>query len=344
MARQTTRPPVVFTAASASSTSSSSSSASTNATAQSEHPASKPLLEASKETGPAPATMDIEMEPGESTLTAPGFTFDIAKLARRSTALFPFLTRTLSFNIEKPREKRAASLVNPFAPKSGPVREPPLVMSDAEVQRLVDEAWTRRERWGPFQRLRTLADTPDPDVGQVPALLHEYVTQDALQPYIETHMRDPRVWTQLGLASDHELFLDFITDYVSRHPGTKGSIELLFMLDNLAQSSLDTLQLVMEIEPARDLQWTRRMSPAAFDTFVRVRDYYTTQRKRRGLDSYRLLERHYDQIRAQILTTIVQTAPDDYRVNDARYLLGALYWRRGRNADAMRVWRQMRAD
>jgi hypothetical protein len=319
-------------------------SANTNATAQNERPSAKPLLQAGKEAGPA--KVGIELRPGESTLALPGFTFDVAKLASRSTALFPFLTRTLSFNVDERHEKkRERTFVNLFATTSSiPVREPPLVMTDADVQHLVDQAWSRRERWGPFQRIRALADIHNPDTGQMPVLLREYVNQNVLQPYIETRMRDPRVWTQLGLAADHELFLDYIAGYVSRHPGTKGSIELLFMLDILVQSSLDTLQVLMEIEPDRDLQWTRRMNASAFDTIIKTRDYYVAQRKRLGLDSYRALERHYDQIRTQILTTIVRTAPDGYRVDDARYLLGELHWRRGRQPDALRAWSQLQAD
>ena len=319
-------------------------SANTNATAQNERPSAKPLLQAGKEAGPA--KVGIELQRGESTLAFQGFRFDLAKLANRSTALFPFLTRTLSFNVDERHEKaRERTLVNPFATTSSiPMREPPLVMTDAEVQHLVDESWSRRERWGPFQRIRALAEMHNPDTGQMPVLLREYVNQNVLQPYIETRMRDLRLWTQLGLAADHELFLDYIADYVSRHPGTKGSIELLFMLDILVQSSLDTLQVFMEIEPDRDLQWTRRMNTSAFDTIVKTRDYYLAQRKRLGLDSYRALERHYDQIRTQILTTIVRTAPDNYRVDDARYLLGELYWRRGRHPDARRAWSQLQGD
>jgi hypothetical protein len=319
-----------------------SPTATSNATAPGERPAKKPLLHASKDTGPA--EVGIPMEPGESTLTFPGFTLDVEKVLRRRTALFPFLTQTLTFSIDERREERPTSLVNPFATQSRPVREPPLVLSEAEVRRLVDDAWARRERWGPFQRIRALIDVHNPDVGQVPALLRGYVDQNALQPYVEARIRDPRIWAQLELAADHELFLEFIADYVSRHPHSRASVELLFLLDNIAQGSLDTLQTLTEIDPDRDLRSTRRMNAAAFDAIVEVRDYYVAQRERRGLGSRSALGRHYDQIRTQILTAIVKTAPDDYRVNDARYLLGEIHWRRGRHADAKRAWSQMRAD
>jgi hypothetical protein len=318
------------------------SSASTNAPGH-DRPSSKPLLEASKDSGPVKT--GVKLEPGESTLEFPGFTFDVGKLVSRSTALFPFLTRTLSFNVEKPREKRQTPLVNPFSTQpSLETRATPLVLTETEVQRLVDQAWARRERWGAFQRIRALADLHHPDTGQVPALLRGHVDQNALQPYVETKMRDPRVWTQLALVADHGLFIDYIADYVSRHPGTKASIEMLFLLDLLAQASFDTLEVFLEIDPARDLKWTRGMNPAAFHSIAEIHDYYLAQRKQRGLESHRALRRHYDQIRIQILSIILQTAPGGYRVNDARYLLGELHWRRDRHADARRVWGEMRVD
>jgi hypothetical protein len=311
-----------------------------------ERPSAKPLLQTSKESKDSgPVKAGIRMEPGESTLDFPGFTFDVAKLVGRSAALFPFLTRTFTFNVEKPRDTRAKPLVNPFATQPAlSMRATPLNLSEADVQRIVDEAWARRERWGAFQRIRSLADLHDPDVGQVPALLRGHANQNALQPYVETKMRDPRVWTQLALAADHELFIDYIAEYVSRHPGTKASIELLFLLDLLVQGSFDTLQVFLEIEPDHDLKWTRRMNPAAFKAIVEIRDYYVAQRKQRGLETYRNLRRHYDQIRTQILSTILRTTPGGYRVDDARFLLGELHWRRDQHADARKVWGEMRVD
>jgi hypothetical protein len=319
------------------------SSANGNARARNERQDNKPLLQTSKESGPVNAGVDLN--PGQSKLEFPGFTFDVAKLVGRGTALFPFLTRTITFNVEKKPEKQAAPLVNPFtAEPAVEARTPPLVLTDAEVQRIVDEAWSRRERWGPFQKIRALAEQHSPDVGAVPALLRGHVDQNALQPYVETKMRDPRVWTQLALAADHGLFIDYIADYVSRHPGTKASIELLFLLDELAQASLDTLQFFLEIEPSRDLKWTRKENPAAFDALVDIQDFYIEQRKKRGLDSHRSLLRHYDLIRTQILTTVLKTSPNGYRVNDARYLLGEMYWRRDRFSEAKRIWSEMRVE
>ena len=47
--------------------------------------------------------------------------------------------------------------------------------------------------------------------------------------------------------------------------------------------------------------------------------------------------------RISILSDIVDTTPGGYRVNDARFLIGAIYWRQGRFDEAAAEWRQMHA-
>ncbi len=94
-----------------------------------ERPTSKPLLEASKDSA-GRVKAGLKMEPGESTLDFPGFTFDVAKLVSRSTALFPSSRGRLSFNADKPRQKQAAPLVNPFSMRTAiATRALPLVLT-----------------------------------------------------------------------------------------------------------------------------------------------------------------------------------------------------------------------
>ncbi len=49
------------------------------------------------------------------------------------------------------------------------------------------------------------------------------------------------MWAQLGLAADHVDFIDFVSEYASQHPSSKTTTELLFLVDKLAQASLDAL-------------------------------------------------------------------------------------------------------
>jgi hypothetical protein len=42
-----------------------------------------------------------------------------------------------------------------------------------------------------------------------------------------------------------------------------------------------------------------------------------------------------------VLTNLLETTPGGYRANDARFLIGAIYWRQSRAADAVAMWSQM---
>lgn len=293
-----------------------------------------------------PSDVGIRMRADASRLAFGNFDFDVAKLTSRAGDLFPFLTRRLSFQLaSKPPRRSPRSLLNPYA--DAPVEtniSGPLLLSDAEVQEIVDQTWSRRERWTPFQRIRTLAETYNPDDGQVSVLLREYGQQNVLQPYVESTMRDQRIWSQLALAADHAYFIEFVDRYAAEHPATKATMELLFVMDMLTEASLDTLLAMLGVEPGRHLQWTRKTNPDAYKAFVTIQDFYLLQRQQRALGSHKALLQHYDQLRINILTSIIRSSPDGYRESDARYLIGEILWREGRLAEARETWRGMRVD
>jgi len=235
---------------------------------------------------------------------------------------------------------------NPFAPTDAAARRkdaaaPALTMSDAAVQALVDATWSRRDRWPLFQRIVKLAEQHHPDRGKLPLLLHEYQAQNGLQPYVDTSIRDPRMWTELGLAADHVEFIGFISRYAFEHPSTKATTELLFLLDKLAQASADALTTLLDTVPEDQLGWTRSANRPAYDFIVDIRRYYSKQLARKGLTSKEALAAHYDSVRLGILAGIVRTTPGGYRANDARFLTGAIYWRQQDLGSALRAWREM---
>src|SRR5439155_22731639 len=108
---------------------------------------------------------------GSSELSLPGFTFDFGKVANRATLLFPFVTPGLSLDrfVITPRGQIVDGFHDPFA--ATPItrqhgrNKPPLAIGDAALQSLIDECWSRRDRWTACQRLIKLADTYDPDAG-----------------------------------------------------------------------------------------------------------------------------------------------------------------------------------
>jgi hypothetical protein len=190
----------------------------------------------------------------------------------------------------------------------------------------------------------TLAATHDPDIGKLPHLLQMYRDQNWLQLYADGAIRDPRLWVQLGLAADHVDFVGFISRFASQHPSTKATTELLFLLDKVAQASLETLVTLLSTNPKEHLGWTRTANRDAYDLIAEIQRYYSAQLEQRGLRSRQALAVHYDKVRLAILDGILQTTPSGYRANDARFLIGAIYWQQGRAQDARQCWREIAVD
>jgi hypothetical protein len=276
-------------------------------------------------------------------LDIPGFSFDYEKIARRARSLFPFLTNPAALEpvLATLRAADGGGLVSPFATAAGPARKPPLTLADTAIQSIVDKAWTRRERWNQFQSIARFIEGYHPNVGSLPVLLERYADQDFLQPYADTTIRDPRLWTMLSIASEHSDFIEFIMGYAAAHPSTKTTTQLLFMLDDLAQGNRDTLLALMAIDPAKDLWWTGSVNRSAQDFIALIREYYRRHVELPRMTACDVIDAHYDGVRIGILTAILGATPKHYRESDARYLLGSIYWKQGRIEDAVKMWRAM---
>ncbi len=291
--------------------------------------------------------VDFLLDPGSSTLPLPGFTFDYAKVADRAALLFPFLSPGLSLDAFglKPRDP-SRRLYNSLtvAADSGRRSQGPLALSESRLQQVIDESWSRRDRWKVFDGVMTLAAAHDPEEGALPILFQRYVQQNALQPYADTTMRDPRLWAQLGLAADHVAFVGFISRYATEHPSTRATTELLFLLDKLAQASFDCLVTLLDIVPSADLRWTSGQSPQAYQLIENLLAYYRRHLERNRIDSPQTLRTYYDKIRLAILSALLQMTPSGYRAGDARYLIGTIYWRHDDRAAALQAWRGIVPD
>ena len=292
----------------------------------------------------APSMLDVPNETGSTEVRMPNFTFDFEKVKRRAAALFPFLTHELAL---EPIRQLAATrertgLINPYATVAEDTGgKPPLVVSEAAIQALVDKSWSRRERWAPFQAIAALTNQHHPSRGQLAPLLRQYSDQNLLQPYVESHVRDPRLWVMLGISADHGDFIDFITSYAAEHPSTRATTELLFMLDEMAQGSRDSLLTLVDLDPRKDLYWTRQRNVDGHDLIVILQKYYRTKLEQKGIASSEGTTLYFDNVRLRILTAIVQSTPAGYRESDARFLIGSIYWRNGLDQEALAMWRQM---
>jgi hypothetical protein len=276
-----------------------------------------------------------------------GFTFDLRKVRSRWSALFPFVTAPPRFDIDAATRRASAPrgfvFVDPDrAMPAEPPARPALMISPSAIQRLVDRAWSRRERWSRFATFVNLAHAYHPDDGRLPAVIRAYVTQNLLQPYEEMSLPDPSRWAMLVLAADDQDYLDFAAGYVRDHPGTRGATEMLFLVDALMEGSDSTLGILLRTRPYRDLLWTYQESPEAFWLFDAVREYYGDVLDKRGLKSAGAVARYYEDQRLALLATVLRQTPDGYRAGDARFVSGKIHWMRGDRRAAVREWRQMR--
>ena len=275
--------------------------------------------------------LQIDLGAGATTVMLSQFAFDLEPIARHARALFPFLA-------------------DAFLPQLAQVvadqvlGQPKLKLTEGETQAVLDEAWSRRHRWRAFETIAKLAGKYSATEGSLPSVFKDYVAQNGLQPYTDSTVRDPRIWALLGIAADHRDFINFIDAYAVDHPSTKATTELLFLLDTLAQASQDTLTALLDTDPQGDMRWTQEVNPAAYQALVTIRSYYVDELNRRGLNTRAALTERYAVVRLKILSTILETTPQSYRSADARFLIGAICWKRGLRVDAQRIWRQMEPD
>jgi len=285
-----------------------------------------------------------------SRLTLDRLAFNVAKVSDHAHVLFPFLTPGLAWEhlalVPEPdqHERLENPLMRSASARKQELRDRPLVLGELALQAMVDRSWSRRDRWKAFQPIVLLADRHSADAGDIPALLQRYRQQNSLQPYDDASTRDPRLWAELELAADHVDFIGFLRRYASERGPSKSTTELLFLLDDLAQSSQNILDTLLTVDPQQHLARTHQESPIAYDLVVELQRYYRSELARRGLTSADAIAAFYDNIRLRILTGIVNTTPGGYRVNDARFLIGAIFWRQHRTEDALLWWRQLTAD
>jgi hypothetical protein len=282
------------------------------------------------------------LAPEDRFISLDGFTFHAGKISQRALVLFPFVSPGVALEHFGVMRNGAMAYRRPrLGPRDGGDRAGvrPLSLSPDALQALVDKSWSRRERWTAFEHIHTLAWRADPDLGHLPALLQRYTDLNALQPYRDKDVPDPRLWAQLGIVADHVSFIGFIRQYAADYPYTRATTELLFLLDRIAEASQDALVALLDTNPVKDLTWTRRTNPRAFQLAANLRAYYQSELSKRGLSSPLALSRYYDRVRLAILDGIVRTSPARYRVSDARFLIGSILWRQGRRAEAIESWR-----
>ena len=287
------------------------------------------------------------MPPAAEFTTAEGFTYDTSKIRQRREVLFPFLTGELPF-LRDLREASALDRQRLRTPLRGGERQrrpgqPPLEITAAAREALVDRAWSRRDRWHSLASIAELTARHDPDAGALPLVVRGHVERNLLQPYVDGTAPDPRFWVMLGLASDHMDVIEFVGRYAQRHASSRTTTELLFLLDELAEANRNAFELLMNTN-VETLTSTASASPLDLQLANQLQRGYRTWTRDHGLADPKSQDERYDAMRLSILTTIIETSPGGYGAADARFLAGRLLWDRSDIDGAVRMWRGMEHD
>ena len=270
--------------------------------------------------------------------------FDTSRIRARESDLFPLLTSRLTFLDELRRSppKGARSSLTVSLASASPGDLPPLILTRPALDALVDAAWSRRERWRNFQSIARAVDAHHPDEGDLPALVRFYAERNLLQPYHEAPTPDARFWVILGMAADHRDVLDFVTGYARRHPSSRTTTELLFLIDELVEASHDAFNL-LRLTTLDRLVETARLSPPDLVLARNLQAAWDRWAEQHRVASPAELDTRTNTIRASILSAIIATSPGGYGANDARFLAGRMAWRHDHDA-AVVWWREMGRD
>jgi hypothetical protein len=270
-----------------------------------------------------------------------GLPFNLARIEARRAALFPFLTADLSFieRLAKDVRASAAKLKNPLDQS---LVATPLVLSDSVRQQVIDEAWSRRDRWKQFSQIRALLVGHDAHEGDAPALLRGYLDQNLLQPYCDGNSKDGQYWALLENSTEYVDFLQFIRSYSRTRSSSRTTTELLFLMDELALGNREVAQTVLNTRVSHDLARTATISPRAALLAASIGNDLRNWLYSRGYTITQGIGPAFDDMRLRILSTIIETTPDGYRESDARFLAGEIRFKQGHVEEAMQWWLPMR--
>ena len=309
-------------------------------------PEAAPMIEIARIELPPPEDAPIAIEhpiPPEqlSGYELSGLPFNLGKIAARRESLFPFITADLGFLERMATDLRAGSahLRNPLDPS---LNAKPLELDAKLTQQLIDEAWSRRDRWIRFKQVAALLAGHDANAGMAPALMRQYLDQNLLQPYCAGKTKDGQYWALLENASDHAQFLEFIRRYARTRSSSRTTTELLFLMDELAQASYEVASTVVVTSVSKDLAYSAVNSPHSALLAAGIGNDLRTWFTSRGLSAHGDMLAVYGRVRLRVLKTIVETTPEGYRESDARFLAGAILFRERDIEAALEWWRPMR--
>jgi len=235
-------------------------------------------------------------------------------------------------------------------------RKTSLNIGDKDLQTLVDSAWARKDKYDKFKVLEPYFRDFDGNDGRLHELTQQYAEQNFMQPYSLKTLSA----TALGfleINSSYYEFYKFNTKYIEEHPSTKTSMEMVFFLEKMARGEHSSLEKFLRTWSVGYFDRIKKSNTEAYDLVNVLYDHYSKLLSEKGffktakselfsdvtiksIDFDKIRE-HYTGVRLAYLQRIIKESPDNYRLNDAYFLIGKIHLDKDDAETAIKTWKKM---
>ncbi len=220
-----------------------------------------------------------------------------------------------------------------------------LVLADSEMQGILDGLITKPKNVQ-FYEIRKYAERYHPDEGDLPKLMQRFYFENIVRLAYDTLtiFEDSLISYTIDYfeeqLNEKELF-DYALGYIREHQGSKTSVEFLFILENLFAIHKQALENMFNSYNIAKEERLLFKDDSMLTTIISVYERYTNSLRENGLDTEEKILQEYDNTKIKILEQIIKTTPNGYRLDDALYKMGLVYWLQENNNQAIEYWKMI---
>lgn len=168
----------------------------------------------------------------------------------------------------------------------------------------------------------------DPNEGDLPRAIRDLYYENLQRVASTFNASDP---TYLAIDYYHEAlnkeeFLRKALDVVSKKKGTKYATEILFAIENIYEIQGRALHMLFDMKKHIDSLPPKARENIRVQTLDKVAKRYLPIAEKKGIRSGAAAMQHYYLKRTEILDYLIENAPGGYRVKDATFAKGRVFW------------------
>lgn len=168
----------------------------------------------------------------------------------------------------------------------------------------------------------------DPNEGDLPRAIRDLYYENLQRVASTFNASDP---TYLAIDYYHEAlnkeeFLRKALDVVSKKKGTKYATEILFAIENIYEIQGRALHMLFDMKKHIDSLPPKARENIRVQTLDKVAKRYLPIAEKKGIRSGAAAMQHYYLKRTESLDYLIENAPGGYRVKDATFAKGRVFW------------------